>query len=453
MDRLTADLEDLKRQAFGKKSEKLPPMDREVRAGEDADPAQTQAVRQERALLREKLLTERIVQKVPEDERRCPQCGNAKLRPVGDGKQSVVYEYVPGHFRRCVYLRETLSCSCGSYIVTAPPPDKSTDRTRYGPGFVAHLMVSKCADSIPMYRLEKGYDRIGIPIARSTMTDLFHRNAELLAPLSQRLREIVASSPVVQADETSIKMLDQDKRTYLWTFLAGSLIAYKFSPDRSGTTPSEVLGASIGTLVVDMYTGYNRVTSTGRRTRAGCLAHARRKIFSAREGIPEAQVALDLIRDVYRVERDAKAQRIVGTAEHLDLRRTRSRPLMDKLHEWLSTQQGLHPPRSKMGRALRYSLKNWTALTRFLDDANVPPDNNRSEAALRRVALGRKNFLFVGNEDAGDNIAGVYSLVATCEANGVNPFEYLRDVLIRVSTHPAARIDELLPHHWTRSAS
>ena len=171
------------------------------------------------------------------------------------------------------------------------------------------------------------------------------------------------------------------------------------------------------------------------------------------EGEPEAQQALDLIRDVYLVEHAAKERSISGTAEHRALRQAESAPLMAKLKWWLESRQGLHPPKSKLGIAIRYALRQWAELTVFLDDPTVPPDNNRSEAALRVVALGRKNFLFVGNEDAGDNIAGLYSLVATCEANDVNPIEYLRDVLLRISTHPADRIDELLPDRWNPAES
>ena len=130
------------------------------------------------------------------------------------------------------------------------------------------------------------------------------------------------------------------------------------------------------------------------------------------------------------------------------MRRARSRPIMDRLHAWLRAQQDQHPPKSPMGTAVRYALNNWTELTRFLDEARLPPDNNRSESALRIVALGRKNFLFVGHEEAGQNLAGLYSLVATCEANGVEPISYLTDVLGRVRSHPAKQLDELLPHKW-----
>ncbi|HEY3233284.1 MAG TPA: IS66 family transposase [Polyangiaceae bacterium] len=450
LEKVQAELSELKRLQLGPKSEKLPSMQRQVRRNRDQKEALAEArrKRRERAIAKTKLVTEPIDVKVPEEQHQCPKCGNPELRNVGDGKPSTIYEYVPGYFRRQIYRRETLACRCGEYIVNAPCPDKTTDKTQYGPGFIAHLMVSKCGDSIPLYRLEKQYRRVGIPIARSTMTDLFHRNAELLSALPKRLLECVAQSEIVQADETSIKMLGTTKRAYLWTFISGKLIAYRFSADRSGQTPKEVLGGTRGTLVVDAYTGYNHVTRVDGRTRSGCLAHARRKLFVAQDAEPDVALPLEIIGNLYLIEDDAEQLGVEGTAEHLQLRQQRGRPLMAKLLCWLRKHRGRHPPKSKTGRAVSYALNNRRQLCRFLFDARIPLDNNRAEAALRPVALGRKNFLFVGNEDAGENIAGLYSLVATCEANGVNPIEYLKDVLIRISTHPAHRIDELLPDRW-----
>lgn len=355
---------------------------------------------------------------------------------------------MPGYFRRRVVLRETLSCTCGEYVVTAPCLDKTTDKTRYASGFVAHLIVSKCSDAIPLYRLEKQYQRIGVPIARSTMTDLFHRNAAVLTPLVNRLIARVKASDIVLADETTIRMQGTVKRAYLWTFVADRTITYVFSTSRSGETPAVVLGGSKGTLVVDAFTGYNKVTVAEGRTRAGCLAHVRRKFFDAREAAPAATTALEIIREIYIVERDVKERGLVGTDEHLALRRTRSRPLLAKLFCLLRKERGRHLPKGPMGKAVRYALDNHRALTRFTRDPRIPPDNNRSEVALRIVALGRKNFFFVGNEDAGDNIAGLYSLVATCEAHGKNPLAYLTDVLDRIGSHPQSQIDELLPDRW-----
>lgn len=451
VEKLKAELDALKRQVFGKKSEKMPPMERVLRRGKKADPAETLRKRKETALAKEKLVTEQVTLPVPESQRSCPHCQRSDLRPVGEGKVTTVYDYVPGYFRRQRIARETLACRCGQYIITAPGPDKATDKTQYGPGFVAHLITQKCSQSTPFHRLEKEYRWTGIPIARSTMTDLFHRHAELLSPLVRRLLARIAASDVVLADETSVRMLGTTKKAYLWTFIAGNDIGYVFSPDRSGDTPARILGGSQGTLVVDAYTGYNRVTDTGGRTRAGCLAHARRKFFDAfagDTGDPEAKTALELIHDIYVVEHEAKERQIVGTDEHLELRRTRSRPLLAKLFWWARQERGRHLPKGKMGRAISYLLNNRRALTRFTTNVRVPVDNNRSESALRVVALGRKNFLFVGNEDAGDNIAGLYSLVATCIAHGKNPVEYLTDVLVRINSCPQNQLDELLPHRW-----
>lgn len=443
----------LERRLLGPKSEKLPkvpPMDREVAKKRPPDPAATQAKRRKNAELRAtRVVTEDVPHKVPDSDRTCPKCASTDLHPVGAGKESFTLDYVPGYFRRHRHVRETLACSCGSHVVTAPGPDHSVEGARYGDGFRAYVVVSKCADSLPLYRQAKQLARLGIPIARSTLTDLFHQAAVALKPLSDRLLALVAAAEIVQADETSLKMQKPNKRGFVWTFLAGNLIAYCFSGDRSGETPGRVLGASTGTLVVDMYTGYNGVTGTGKRDRSACLAHARRRLFEALPYAPEARVALELIRDVYVVEHDARAAGVAGTDEHTRMRQARSAPIMSRLKVLLEEQRPLHQPKGPMGSAISYALNNWEELTRFLTDARIPPDNNRSESALRVVALGRKNFLFVGHEDAGANTAGLYSLVATCEANGVNPLAYLTDVLGRLGS--AKILDDLLPHRWKPS--
>jgi transposase len=346
-------------------------------------------------------------------------------------------------------VQETLGCRCGQHVVTAPAPPRALDNSPYGPGFIGHLITMKCADSLPLYRLAKQYQRIGIPMARSTLTDLFHGAAEKLAALSDRLLQLVAAAEIVLADETPLLMQQPNRRGYVWTFIAGDLITYRFSASRSGQTAAQVLGGTTGTLVVDAYTGYNRVTQPAGRDRAGCLAHARRGFFDALGSASvEARQAMDLILAVYRVEHEAKALGLVRTDAHLALRQAKSRPAMDRFHDWLLAEQPKHLPKGPLGEAIGYAINQWGPLTKFLDDARIPVDNNRSEAALRVVALGRKNFLFVFDEEHGENLAGLYSLVTTCEANSVDPIAYLHDVLLRVDTHPAAQIDELLPHRW-----
>lgn len=446
---VTGKLEALERRVFGKKAEKMPPPVPKPTGPRSSDQRErTKAVRRARAQAKQELPTDTVAVPVPEPQRHCPHCQASDLRAVGAGTSTVIYDYVEAHFRRRQYVRETLACRCGQYIVTAPAPERATERTSYGPGFVAHLMVSKCSDAIPIARLERQYARSGVPIARSTMNDLLHRHAELLKPLYQRLLASIVEERVVQADETPVQLLSAKRKGYVWTFLAGKRIAYCFSPSRSGDTPTTVLDDSRGLLVVDAFTGYNAVTVPGQRQRAGCLAHARRKLFEARDAGPEVDNALAVIGAIYRVEAEMAAAGQLGTVDHLRARWQRSRPLMALLLRWCGEQRHRHPPRSKLGQAVGYVLRQRKALGRFLNDVALPLDNNASERALRRWALGRKNWLFVGTKGAGENLAAIGSLIASCEAVGVNPVRYLTDVLRRVSEHPASRIDELLPERW-----
>ncbi|ATB48573.1 IS66 family transposase [Corallococcus macrosporus] len=458
---LEAKMATLERHVFGRRAERLPTVAAELRADADATAAQAEAAkkkRQQRAARKaEEAPAREIRHAVPAEERHCPACGGENLRPLGKGRTSVLYEYVPSRFEKQVHVQEVLACTCGRGVVTAPPPAKVVDRGEYGPGFLAHVVTSKCADAMPLHRLAQRVERSGVPMSRSTLTDLFHQAASVLLPLSQHLLQCIASADVVWADETPLRVLDvkKTKLGYLWTFLtqneAGQwLIGYRFSMGRASKTPKEVLGGTRGALVVDAYTGYNAVTLPQGRVRVGCWAHVRRRFFDALATAPEAREAMDFILELYRVEAQAREADMVRTAAHRELRQVHSAPVLARLHAWLEAQAPRHPPKSPLGQAISYALKQWEALTRFVENERLPLDNNRSEAALRKAALGRKNFLFVGHEVAGENLAGLYALVATCEANQINPEAYLADVLLRVQMHPNSRIGELLPHEWVR---
>jgi len=452
----------LERHVFGRKRERLPGVEQQLRreqAGEDTQVRRQQALdkRRERAARRAEAPTREVHHPVPEAQRVCPACGGDELEPLGQGRTTVVYEYIPARFEKQLHVQETLACACGQGVVTAPPPPKVVDRGEYGPGFIAHVVGSKCADAMPLHRLARRLERGGVPMSRSTLTDLFHLAAEVLSPVCVRLLQHIARAEVVWADETPMRVLNVKKTRlgYLWTFLTQNekgewLIGYRFSMGRAGKTPKQVLGGTTGSLVVDAYTGYNPVTVPSGRVRVGCWAHVRRKFFDALAKTPEAQTVLDYIVALYRVEHEVLKADVVRTLAHRALRQQRSRPVLEALHAWLIQQQPLHLPKGPMGQAITYALNQWQALCRFVDDERLPLDNNRSEGALRKVALGRKNFLFVGHEAAGENLAGLYALVATCEANAINPEAYLADVLLRVQTHPNSRLDELLPHEWKR---
>ena len=432
----------------------MPPVAEQLRQETPADPALTQATRRARREAKAALPEREVQHRVPDEKRKCPKCGSTELRTVGEGKQTYLYEYVPARFEKQVHVQETLACRCGEGMVVADGPRRVVDRCQYGPGLLAHVVTAKCADSIPLYRQAKALARAGVPINRTTLGDLFHTAADVLAPLAARILERVRQSAFVRADETPIRVLDEGKtrRGYIWTFRTERLVAYEYSPSRSGETPARVLAGTRGYLLVDAYSGYNAVTLPAGRTRVGCWAHVRRKFFDALGTAPEAQGMLDLILALYRVEHAARDAGVLGQPEHLRLRAEQSARVLDRIRDWLAEQTPRHPPKSPIGEAIRYAQGQWEALGRFLEDASLPLDNNASENALRVVALGRKNFLFVGHDDAGAGLAGLYSLIATCQANGVNPEAYLADVLLRVQTQPAAQIDDLLPDRWRRSA-
>ena len=471
--KIEQELHELKRKVFGHQSEKMPSVHQELRRRRRRL-SQDRAKRRSRKLQDRQRPVQTVVHHhlVPDAKRHCPSCGNTKLRNLGRGDSTSVLEYVPAHLVRHVHIRvravqtlgerrpqkprslaavgERLCCPCGSGIITAPSPDKVFDKSRYGPGLMAHIVTSKCADSMPHYRLAKRFARMGIRLPPSTLVNLFHRTAELLQPLTDRILSRIAENDIVYADETPMPVIEHPhcKKGYLWTFVGEDFIGYTFSLSRSGAMPSRILGDSRGTLVVDGYTGYNSVTTPKRRKRAGCWCHARRKFFKALSTTPQATEAMGFIRDLYAIEYEALDLKILGTRAHQRLRASKSALVLQKFNTWLQEQRETHLPKGPLGQAISYALKQWSALTRFLGDARICLDNNISERALRVAALGRKNFLFVGHEAAGQNMAGLYTLVMSCLFNEINPQEYLADVLMRIQTHKASRLDELLPDLW-----
>ena len=372
-ERLQAEIERLERQLLGPKSEriKVPPIDSELRDDPEEMTEEQLAARREeiarkrreRALAKNaSMATEEVEHPVPDTMKHCPKCGGTHFRPL-DHESSTTFEYVPGHFVRRVHKRQKEACVCGQYIVTAPGPLKLVPGGQYGFGFVAFLIVEKCADSIPIHRIEKRFGRLGIPISRSTMNDLVHTAAELARPLVARLQKRIAGLDVVLADETSMRLQDRPKRGFVWVFhgydeaSGGQLVLYVFAVDRSGDTAAKILGGTRGALVVDGYTGYNKVTDPHGRARAGCWSHLRRKIFEARSSAPpeETDPALSLIRDLFRVEHDATQQKIIRSPAHLALRTERSKPLVDAFFQWAEAKKAELLPKGPLGEALGYA--------------------------------------------------------------------------------------------------
>jgi transposase len=257
-------------------------------------------------------------------------------------------------------VQEVLRCGCGDYVVTAPGAPKVLEKGRYGASFLAHLAVAKCADHLPLYRLEKDFKRQGFPLARSTMNELLHRASEITRPLSQRLMKLIRERPVVQADETRLRMQDdgtgKPKNGFVWTFVAADSegrddVAFIYAADRSGETPKRILDGTSGVLVVDGYSGYNAVAEVSSRTRAACYAHLRRYFHEALPTAPVAQEAIDLILALYRVEHEARDLGILRTPAHLTLRKEKSAVARMHLKAWLDRERTRHPPKSPIATA------------------------------------------------------------------------------------------------------
>jgi transposase len=394
-----ASVEKLQRHAFGQRSEKMPPVAQAIRDPVRAESARISALqkRRENAEKKRQLVTRKIEHKVREDQKTCPKCGGHDFSRLGGGDTTELYDLVPGHVERQLHVQEKLRCHCGETIITADPPAKVYDKARFGPTFIAQVVVSKCADSLPLYRQAKAYRRAGVQVDDSTLGQLFHRAAEATKPLSDRLLQLVSEKEIVQADETTqrVQAKGKTRTAWLWSFIARDeaekeLISYVFSRSRSGETPLRVLGDTLGKLVADAYSGYNKVTLPGGRERAGCLAHLRRKFFDAQSTAPElAKIAMDYILDVYRIERAALDADLLGTPEHLAMRQTQSSVVMEAFKAWLDLEEAQQLPKSPIGEAIGYALSQWDALTLFLTDPHLPIDNNASERALRVAALGR----------------------------------------------------------------
>jgi transposase len=450
---LEAELKALKRLIFAKRSEKMP----SVKAGLKGltDPEAAKKTRATRRAARKDIHEVRYEHKVKDCDKHCPKCGSNELKTLGEGKISTLIEYVPAHLERQVHVQETLACPCGEYIVSADGPVRPTEGGHYGPALMAHVVTSKCVDSLPLYRMEKQFKRAGLGVSRSTLCNLFHQSADALKPIYQYMLERMPSYSLVLADETPLPVQAENKthKGFMWSFINDDYILYRYSRTRSGFTPSEVLKTSSGTLLADGFSGYNAVCTPERRTRAGCWAHARRKFFEAKDMAPEAEYVLEKIKSLYQIEYDAANAGIIHSEVHRQLRIDRAGPLLVQLYDYLLEQSGLHPPKSPMGKAITYVINNWKELSQFITDPVLPLDNNASERALRIIALGRKNYLFAGSDDAATNLAGLYSLVASCELHGINPEQYLADVLIRVHIHPHQQIEQLLPHRWKNQFS
>ncbi len=385
----------------------------------------------------------------------CPDCGG-ELRRLGEDVSEIL-EYVPEHFKVVRHVRPKLSCARCQRIVQAAAPVRPIARGLAGPGLLAHVLVSKYADHLPLYRQAQIYARQGIELDRSTLADWVGDCSRLLTPLVEVLGRYVVAAGKLHADDTPVPVLEPGRgktRTgRLWTYVrddrpSGSTdppaVLLRYSPDRKGEHARLHLKKFTGVLQADAYAGFDELYVDGRVLEAGCWAHVRRKFYDidVHQSSPLATEALRRIGELYAIE-DAIRGRL--PEERARVRGARAGPLLDALKAWLEEQLARVSKKSELAVAIRYALSRWVALTRYRDDGRIEIDNNAAERALRAVALGRKNYLFAGSDAGGEHAAALYSLIGTAKLNGIDPEAYLRHVLERIAEHPINRVAELLP--------
>ncbi len=384
----------------------------------------------------------------------CPGCG-AALRRLGEDVSEML-EYIPGRYQVIRHVRPKFCCAACQKIVQAAAPSRPIARGLAGPGFLAHVLVSKYADHLPLYRQSQIYAREGLELDRSTLADWVGGASELLEPLVGALGRYVLAAQKLHGDDTPVPVLcpgrGSTKQGRLWTYVrddrsAGSseppAVLFRYSPDRKGERPRAHLASFVGVLQADAYAGFDRLYGE-RIQEAACWAHVRRKFYDIHVALasPIAAEALDRIGRLYGIEAEIRGK---PAEERLAVRQARAGPELESLYAWLHATVTTLSRKSELALAIRYALSRWAALTGYRDDGRLEIDNNAAERALRVVALGRKNWLFAGSDDGGERAAAIYSLLGTAKLNDLDPEGYLRYVLERIADHPINRIEELLP--------
>lgn len=380
-------------------------------------------------------------------------CG-CQLKRIGQDVSEKL-DYTPGVFTVEEHIRGKWVCDDCETLTQAPVPAQIIDKGIPTAGLLAQVLVAKYSDHLPLYRQERIFGRAGVEIPRSTLAQWVGICGVRLQPLVDALKAEVLSHSVLHADETPVAMLKpgngKTHRAYLWAYAPGAFedlraVIYDFCESRAGEHARTFLGKWKGSLVCDDYAGYKAGFVSG-ITEAGCMAHSRRKFFdlhvSSKSEIAGQAVAY--ISQLYDVEREIK---LLKPDERLAIRQARSKPLANKFHEWMLLNRQKITDGTATAKALDYSLKRWTALTQFLDDAQLPIDNNWIENQIRPIAIGRNNWMFAGSLRAGQRAAAVMSLIQSARLNGHDPYAYIKDVLTRLPTQKNSQIEELLPHRW-----
>jgi transposase len=346
--------------------------------------------------------------------------------------------------------------SVNSEIIIAPMPVRPIEKAIAGPGLLAQVVIDKYVDHLPLYRQMQRFERAGVTIAYSTLTDWVSGTCKLIAPLYEVLKEEVLQSGYMQADETPIKVLDNNKqgkthRGYLWVYnnSPGKKVFFDYQEGRGSEGPEGILKEYKGYLQTDGYQVYNSFDQKEGITLLHCMAHARRYFVEARDNDSvRADYVLEQMQQLYAIERNCKEQEL-DYEQRREVRSKVAMPILESLGKWMKEQYVQTLPKSPIGKALGYSIERWDRLCIYITNGMLNIDNNPVENSIRPVAIGRKNYLFCGSHEAAKRTAMLYSLLGTCKMNGINPFDWLKDVLERIPSHPINKIKELLPHKWS----
>jgi transposase len=403
----------------------------------------------------------RETHKILPKQETCPDCSGA-LKFLGEDVSEIL-EYVPEHIKVIRHVRPKLACARCDKIVQAAAPSRPIERGIAGPGLLAHVLVSKYADHLPLYRQAQIYAREGVDLDRSTMAEWVGGCSRLLEPLVEALRRHVMNATKLHTDDTPVPVLapgrGKTKTGRLWTYVRDDrpwgdqtppAVWYAYAPDRKGEHPLAHLSEFRGTLQADAYPGYEEIYKGGQVRQAVCMAHVRRPFYDLYEAHKSAvaKEALERIAALYVIEDTIRGR---SAEERRTVRNERSKPLLESLKKWFEETSGKLSKKSDTTRAIRYALDRWDAVTRYCDDGHLEIDNNAAERSLRAVVLGRKNYLFAGSDAGGQRAAAIYSLIGSAKLNGIDPEGYLRTVLSRIADHPINAIEELLP--WNVAAS
>lgn len=397
-----------------------------------------------RMKLPEHLRREQIIIEPAEDVRGCKRM-NEEITEI--------LEWQPGELFVKRYVRPKYAKPDNAGVVIGELPSRPLEKAMAGPGLLAQIVIDKYVDHLPLYRQMQRFERSGVKLPYSTLTDWVGSACRLIMPLYEALKTEVLKTSYLHADETPIKVMDKDKkgqthRGYFWVYQNSlkKLVFFDYQQSRGREGPSGILQHFQGYLQTDGYSAYETFDRKEGITLVNCMAHARRLFNEALQNDEaRASYALKQMQELYAIERDAKEQGL-SFEERKELRQQRSVPVLESLGSWMKRQYIEVAPKSAIGKALAYSIERWDRLSLYTKEGMLNIDNNPVENSIRPVAIGRKNYLFAGSHEAAGRSAMLYSLLGTCKMHGIEPYAWLRDVLQNIADHPINRISELLPH-------